>query len=88
MEKDYNVILYFGDNLRDFDERFKMSVSSKNTDQEIKTAVEQRKMQVDKENRWGQSWIILPNPAYGEWAKVLGRGEKDLDLLPPSAKLD
>ncbi len=37
--------------------------------------------------KWGKEWIILPNPAYGEWMKPLGLGKRDLDRLvgePPA----
>ena len=30
---------------------------------------------------FGTTWVILPNPAYGEWTKPLGRGVKDAELL-------
>jgi 5'-nucleotidase (lipoprotein e(P4) family) len=75
----FHVILNVGDNLRDFDERFKFD-KAKGSDG--------RNAEVDatKEN-FGSEWIILPNPAYGEWAKACGNGLKDLDLLSPSVSL-
>jgi predicted secreted acid phosphatase len=33
------------------------------------------------EDLFGREWIIFPNPAYGEWAKVLGLGADDRDRL-------
>ncbi len=77
------VLLSIGDNLRDFDERFKsppLTDASNSTD--IDNAINFRKSQVDATRaNWGSKWIVLPNPAYGEWTKPLGRGETDLDRL-------
>ena len=89
VEKKFNVLLYFGDNLRDFDDKYRSSAKSTNSPEQIAKSIADRKDAVNKDREnWGRHWIILPNPAYGEWQKVLGRGEKDLDLLIPSAKLD
>ncbi len=46
--------------------------------------VEGRKKLVEQHsNYWGSRWIILPNPAYGEWTKPLGNGKEDLQFLMP-----
>jgi 5'-nucleotidase (lipoprotein e(P4) family) len=75
----FDVVLLVGDNLRDFDDVFKY---------EKEKGIIARKELVDiHKNRLGKDWIILPNPAYGEWAKAFGQGEKDLDKLNPSADL-
>lgn len=75
----FNVILHVGDNLRDFDESFKYDKAS---------GSEGRKAIADRErSKFGTEWIILPNPAYGEWAKAGGNGLKDLGLLSPSVNL-
>lgn len=34
----------------------------------------------------GKHWIVLPNPAYGEWTKALGRGKVDLERLSMSGE--
>jgi acid phosphatase len=91
VEKDYAVLLYAGDNLRDFDERFRSKVN--NAREKTRTtdpagqaaAIRQRKDEVDRtREKWGDEWIILPNPSYGEWTSPLGLGERDLDQLAPS----
>lgn len=78
----YDVLLMVGDNLRDFDEKFKCGPLGNRTPAELRVAIEARKARVDEdEASWGEDWIILPNPAYGEWTKPLGRGIKDHELL-------
>jgi 5'-nucleotidase (lipoprotein e(P4) family) len=89
VESRYTVLLYIGDNLRDFHEGdFRSTIDNgrpgKGTDDRtrLRAAIEKRAFAVDRcADLFGREWIILPNPAYGEWAKVLGLGEKDKDLL-------
>lgn len=58
--KKYSVILYVGDNLSDFPGGFE------------KTSVEERNALVDKMKAdFGQKFIILPNPLYGDWERAL-----------------
>lgn len=84
-EKQYHVLFHVGDNLRDFDERFRCAKFVCGTPAELEAAIQGRKEQVDKDLAiWGKTWIILPNPAYGEWTKPLGRGPADLDRLAPT----
>lgn len=87
-EKAFTVLLYVGDNLRDFDERFRFADLSKATPGDLGAAIAGRMGKVDEARaEWGRKWVILPNPAYGEWAKPLGRGKADLDrLAPPKGK--
>ncbi len=82
----FTVLLFVGDNLRDFDERFKTpSLSLQSSAEELNNAIAQRKAQVDQMRKnWGTKWIVLPNPAYGEWSKPLGRGEQDVERLTGS----
>ena len=70
----FDVLLLFGDNLRDFSEEFKVVKE---------TTIEGRKKQVDaRAEHWGGDWIVLPNPSYGEWEKLL---KPDLaQHLPPT----
>lgn len=86
-ENDYKVLLYIGDNLRDFDEAFRCSKIEETTPpEELERAIKARKEAVDKDPTvWGREWIILPNPAYGEWTRALGRGGRDYDRLRPTA---
>jgi 5'-nucleotidase (lipoprotein e(P4) family) len=75
----FNVVMIVGDNLRDFDESFKYDKTkgAKGRDDALKT----------QKSKFGAEWIIIPNPAYGEWAKALGQGAKDLELLSPDVQL-
>jgi 5'-nucleotidase (lipoprotein e(P4) family) len=89
VEGRYTVLLYVGDNLRDFHEGdFRSIVDNTKPDQKteepakLRSAVVARARAVDRcEDLFGREWIILPNPAYGEWAKVLGLGTADRDRL-------
>lgn len=81
-EKAYQVLLYVGDNLRDFDEAYRFADLSRAAGPELDAAIKARKDRVDADRAaWGTKWIVLPNPAYGEWQKPLGRGRDDLDRL-------
>lgn len=73
VQESFEVILYLGDNLRDFDERFKYDSAQ---------GVEGRNRVVDElSDKFGIDWILLPNPSYGEWTKVLKNTVEDVDLL-------
>ncbi|XZE18942.1 5'-nucleotidase, lipoprotein e(P4) family [Pirellulaceae bacterium SH449] len=73
VQETFEVVLYLGDNLRDFDERFKYDSA---------TGVEGRNRVVDElSDKFGIDWILLPNPSYGEWTKVLKNTIEDVDLL-------
>jgi len=62
-EERFDVLLLFGDNLRDFSEEFKVGPS---------TTIVTRKSQVDgRAAQFGSDWIVLPNSSYGEWEKLL-----------------
>lgn len=55
-EKDHHVILYMGDNLNDFMQDF------------AKLPVDERFAKTDKyKNEFGEKFIVMPNPMYGEW---------------------
>jgi 5'-nucleotidase (lipoprotein e(P4) family) len=92
VQQKYDVLLYVGDNLRDFSEEFKFIQLSENpTGAELQDAINERRHRVEGyASKWGTAqkpvWIVLPNPTYGEWTKPLGRGMRDLDRLVPEAK--
>ena len=77
------VLLFVGDNLRDFDDRFRCRpLAADATGEQLAAAVKGRYDEVDQcRANFADRWVILPNPAYGEWTKPLGRGAKDLDRL-------
>jgi len=56
VEKDYDVVLLMGDNLNDFLNIF----ADKSVEDRI---AETEKLKGD----WGEKFIVLPNPMYGEW---------------------
>ncbi len=62
--KDYDVIMYLGDNLRDFDENFKYAENMNRND-----SVEAHK------DLFGSKYIVFPNPMYGEWEKAAYKGD-------------
>lgn len=85
----YDVLLYVGDNLKDFDEDLGFGDIKKVPDGELDDRITARKAKVDGgqvggkavRERFGSDWIILPNPTYGEWKAPLGRGQADLNRL-------
>jgi acid phosphatase len=73
VERSYRVLLLFGDNLRDFDESFKAAKVGRDDVAGQNRAIAERLRKVDEQRqRWGDDWIILPNPTYGEWTKLAG----------------
>lgn len=85
----FDVVMLVGDNLRDFDDKpFRSAVDNTKPDgktddaEKLDGAIEARFRAVDEMRaKFGTTWIILPNPAYGEWTKVLGNGAKDAERL-------
>ncbi len=69
--KNYKVILYLGDNLRDFDENFKYAKNMNRNDSVAKY-----------KDLFGAEYIVFPNPMYGEWEKAVYKG----DFSKPNAE--
>src|SRR5262245_16886331 len=70
----YNVLLFFGDNLRDFSDTFAARKVPKDANTEdYLQAISLRKASADEAAcHWGVDWFVLPNPVYGEWEKLTG----------------
>jgi acid phosphatase len=69
----YRVLMLFGDNLRDFNEVFKAAKVDPDDGAGQNKAIAERLRKVDEyREHWGDDWIILPNPVYGEWTKLVG----------------
>ncbi len=82
----YNVLLYCGDNLRDFSETFAVPKLQADDHAAQLVHIKQRYAQVDAADcHWGVDWFVLPNPVYGEWEKLLGDQPK-LKLHPTGMK--
>ena len=82
VESQFNVLLYLGDNLRDFDEAFRFGKLDGTDAKSLDAAIATRKGLVDlTRDKWGDRWVIFPNPCYGEWAKPLGYGKADVGRL-------
>jgi len=61
--KDYEIAFLMGDNLNDFSSVF------------AKKSVEERFVEADKVKvQWGNKFIMLPNPTYGEWEGSVYQG--------------
>jgi 5'-nucleotidase (lipoprotein e(P4) family) len=69
----YNVLMIFGDNLRDFSEVFAAErLGEDPTTEDYLRAVSAREEAVDDAAcHWGVDWFVLPNCMYGEWAKLV-----------------
>jgi acid phosphatase len=66
VEKEYRVIMLFGDDLNDF-------LPAKNISEE------ERDQLVSKHAEyWGKKWFIFPNPVYGSWEQAMFNFESGL----------
>ncbi len=64
---EYEIALLIGDNLADFDEAFEMN----------KQLNERSKfLERDFTNEFGNKFVILPNPLYGDWQKAIENKSK------------
>jgi len=70
----YNVLMYFGDNLRDFSEAFANAKLPANATAEdrVKLYKERAAKADEAQGHWGVDWFVLPNPVYGEWDRAIG----------------
>jgi 5'-nucleotidase (lipoprotein e(P4) family) len=71
--KDHQVVMLLGDNLNDFKDVF-----------ENKTIKERFQSTDDFRKEWGNQFIVLPNPVYGEWENALY--EYNFKLSPEEKK--
>ena len=71
--KDHKVVMLLGDNLNDFLEVF-----------EKKTIAERFQSTDDFRKEWGNKFIVLPNPVYGDWENALY--EYNFKLSPEEKK--
>ena len=70
--KDYRILLLIGDDARDFSSAFVgMDLPDRN------------ELPAKYRSYWGHKWIILPNPLYGDWEKVIF-GEEGYNLDRPA----
>ena len=71
----YNVVMFVGDNLRDFSEAEFVApkVPPDASLEWFNTETKRRQTEADKAiAHWGKDWFILPNPVYGEWDRLIG----------------
>ncbi len=81
----YNVVMYVGDNLRDFSEgEFAAQKPPEGAGVDWYVGeIRRRQTAADKAvDHWGHDWFILPNPVYGEWDKLIG--PDPLSLMHPT----
>lgn len=80
----YNVLLMFGDNLRDFSDAFAPAkVDPASGLDGLKAAIAERNKLADAAAvHWGVDWFVLPNPVYGEWDRMCGKDPKA--VFPPT----
>ncbi|HVJ80438.1 MAG TPA: HAD family acid phosphatase [Planctomycetia bacterium] len=78
VEKDHRVLLYVGDQLRDFSEEF-IAAKDATTAEKRLAGIASRNAKVDaRAARFGDDWIVLPNPSYGEWQKLHGSDPRSM----------
>ena len=75
--KKYDIVMLVGDNLTDFHQAFE------------KKSVAERNALVDQmRSEFGQRFIMLPNPLYGDWERALPADKTRIELLKDEPKLD
>lgn len=68
--KSYRVLLLVGDDMNDFVSTAKL------------TPAERMALARTHAERWGKSWLLLPNPMYGSWERAIYPGlAKDEEIL-------
>lgn len=74
----FNIVMVFGDNLRDFSEAFTApKVDPASGVAGVRAAIEKRWQLTDEAScHWGHDWFVIPNPVYGEWDKLISRDPK------------
>jgi len=77
VQQQTNVVLYIGDNLRDFDEMFR-----DRSDKFGKVIVERQLQEMLPQ------FILLPNPMYGQWQAIFSFPEGASDAEKASLKID
>lgn len=81
--KDHDVLLLIGDTLTDFDQQFATPKFDANDAAARRKIIADRKALVDKNReRWGDRWIVLPNPSYGDHTRL--GGADPLEVMSPS----
>ncbi|HMP02348.1 MAG TPA: HAD family acid phosphatase [Gemmatales bacterium] len=87
VEERYQVLLVLGDNLRDFDETFRVPRADQDRLDDLtvfaRVQAERKQKVEDAGARFGRDWIIFPNPIYGEWGKLVEKNPAG--KLRPSA---
>lgn len=80
----YNVLMIFGDNLRDFAEVFAPEkLGGDATTGDYLRATGARNAAVDAAAcHWGVDWFVLPNCMYGEWEKLVP--PNPVDVMRPT----
>lgn len=76
----YTVLALFGDNLADFSDEF--------SPKRLKTSPDPIRARADivtkEAAHWGVNWYILPNPVYGDWARLIDPSRPDKFLAQPA----
>jgi len=67
----FRVVLWVGDNLRDFSNEFAVPMRLDSEADRFQALADRREKVRRSSSRWGDDWIVLPNPVYGEWTKPI-----------------
>jgi 5'-nucleotidase (lipoprotein e(P4) family) len=68
--KKYEIVLLFGDNLHDFDKAW-----------DNKSSTERKKIVDSMSQEFGERFIVLPNPLYGDWENSLPKKQERKENL-------
>lgn len=76
--KDYNIILFFGDNLSDFSDIYYYNTEGKTATQQV----------MKDAKLFGSKYIVLPNSMYGDWESSMYKKNKNKNLSNQQVKMN
>ena len=80
VRKTHDILLFFGDNLGDFSSEF-----------DDKSTSTRQALTVENQNKFGEEYLVLPNPTYGTWMNALRDNvtkSADIDSVYKSKLID
>lgn len=78
LQKNYNIVLFFGDNLSDFSDVYYHNNEGKSSREKV----------MEDAQLFGKKYIVLPNPMYGDWETSMYKKNKNKKISNEQVKLN